>query len=273
MNKRKAARRGSGAPSSGTGRGQPSRAIGGYFERSKQPLEILALVAPLIVLYEVGLVFALRTQGGTLTNSAHEGLLRIFASLGIDAGRFSLPALALPGVGVVVVLLVWQVLSRRAWTVHLPTVGGMIVECILFSLPLLVAAQIITRLFPPAAVGGMDGLGTFGKIAMSVGAGVYEELVFRMVVIALLHTLFVDLLRWKEGWALGLAVIIAAVLFTLYHPLRLPNGAFDIRRIAFFLAAGSAFGVLYVVRGFGIAVGTHAWYDIAVVVLLAPPEA
>lgn len=273
MSQRKAARRGSAQPNGGKVGGHSPIASSGYFERSKQPLEILALVAPLIVLYEVGLIFALRTHGGTLTNSAHEGLLRMFASLGIDAGRFSLPALALPGVGVIVVLLVWQVLSRRAWTVHLPTVGGMIMECVLFSLPLLVAAQVITRMFPPAAAGEMDGLGTFGKVAMSVGAGVYEELVFRMVLIALLHTLFVDLLRWKESWALGVAVVVAAVLFTLYHPLQLPSGAVDLRRVIFFLAAGSAFGVLYVVRGFGIAVGTHAWYDIAVVVLLAPPEA
>ncbi|NBX36010.1 MAG: CPBP family intramembrane metalloprotease [Planctomycetes bacterium] len=272
MGQRKAARRVSPHTGSGQSSGRSTKSDTGYFERSKQPLEILALVAPLIVLYEVGLVFALRTSGGTLTNSAHEGLLRIFTSFGIDAGRFSLPALALPGVGVIVVLLVWQVLSRRAWSVHLPTVGGMIIECILFSLPLLVAAQVITRIFPPALVGGMDGLGTFGKVAMSVGAGVYEELVFRMVVIALLHTIFVDLLRWKESWALGVSVAIAAALFTLYHPLRLPSGGIDLRRVVFFLAAGSAFGVLYVVRGFGIAVGTHAWYDIAVVVLLAPPE-
>ncbi|MFM7480970.1 MAG: type II CAAX prenyl endopeptidase Rce1 family protein [Planctomycetota bacterium] len=273
MGQRKAARRGSAPPSGGKAGERSTVAASGYFERSKQPLEILALVAPLIVLYEVGLVFALRTHGGTLTNSAHEGLLRFFASLGIDAGRFSLPALALPGVGVIVVLLVWQVLSRRAWTLHLPTVGGMIIECVLFSLSLLVAAQIITRIFPPAAMGDMEGLGTFGKVAMSVGAGVYEELVFRMVLIALLHTLFVDLMRWKEAWALGVAVIIAAVLFTLYHPLRLPSGALDLRRVVFFLAAGCAFGVLYVVRGFGIAAGTHAWYDIAVVVLLASPDA
>ncbi|MBM4008569.1 MAG: CPBP family intramembrane metalloprotease [Planctomycetes bacterium] len=273
MGRRKAARRGSAPPSGEKAGGDSILSASGYFERSKQPLEILALVAPLIVLYEIGLVFALRTQGGTLTNSAHEGLLRLFSSLGIDAGRFSLPALALPGVGVIVVLLVWQVLSRRAWTLHIPTVGGMMVECVLFSLPLLVAAQIITRIFPPAAMGEMEGLGTFGKVAMSVGAGVYEELVFRMVLIALLHTLFVDLLRWKESWALGVAVIVAAVLFTLYHPLRLSSGALDLRRVVFFLAAGSAFGVLYVVRGFGIAAGTHAWYDVAVVVLLAPPDA
>lgn len=272
MAQRKAARRGSAPATKGKSGEHSSPASIGYFERSKQPLEILTLVAPLIVLYEIGLIFALRTQGGTLTNSAHEGLLRLFASLGIDAGRFSLPALALPGVGVIVVLVVWQVLSRRAWTVHLPTVGGMIMECVLFSLPLLVAAQIITRMFPPATMGEMAGLGTFGKVAMSVGAGVYEELLFRMVLIALLHTLFVDLLRWREAWALGISVLVAAVLFTLYHPLRLPSGALDLRRVVFFLAAGSAFGVLYVVRGFGIAVGTHAWYDIAVVVLLAPPE-
>ena len=61
---------------------------------------------------------------------------------------------------------------------------------------------------------------------------------------------------------------ISAVLFALYHPLKTGAGVLEIRRAAFFLLAGVYFGVLYVVRGFGIAVATHALYDIAVVVLL-----
>lgn len=272
MARRTAAQRGPSAPGGRKG-DRAHGAAPGYFDRSRQPLEILALVAPLVVLYEVGLVFALRSPEGTRTNAAHEGLLRLFENFGIDAARLSLPALALPAIAVVVVLLVWQVLSRRQWTVHLPTVGGMAIESILFSLPLLVAAQVITRMFPSAAAADMTGLGTFGKVSMSIGAGIYEELVFRMVVIALLHTLFVDLLRWTESWALALSVVVAAILFTVYHPLRTATGAVDLRRVCFFMAAGIAFGVLYVVRGFGIAVGTHAFYDIAVVVLLAPAEA
>ncbi|MBU3729850.1 MAG: hypothetical protein FGM37_11490, partial [Phycisphaerales bacterium] len=42
-----------------------------YWDRSNQPLEILALVAPLVAIYEIGLVWALRADRGTITNRAH----------------------------------------------------------------------------------------------------------------------------------------------------------------------------------------------------------
>ena len=241
----------------------------GYFERSKQPLEILALIAPLVVLYEIGLVYFLRGLHGTLTNGAHGTLLRFFSNFGIDPVRLNLPTLALPAVALVVVMLVWQVLVRKPWSIHLPTVGGMAIECVLFAVTLLVLAQLISRALTPAAPESIMQLNTFGRVAISIGAGRYEELVFRMLLLSLLHTVFVDLFRMPERWGIGISIGISAVLFALYHPLWSGTGALDVRRATFFLVAGVFFGILYVVRGFGIAVGTHALYDIAAVVLFA----
>jgi len=243
--------------------------MSGYFDRSKQPLEILALITPLVVLYEIGLVYALRRSQGTLTNGAHETLLQFFANFGVDPARLSLPALALPAVALIVVMVIWQILTRKPWSVHLPTVGGMFVESVLFALPLLVLAQLISRAFIPAAPESITELDTFGRVTMSIGAGLYEELIFRMVVISLLHTVLVDLLRMPERWGITIAIAISAALFMLYHPHQTPAGAADWRRVIFFLVAGVFFGVLYVLRGFGIAVGAHVFYDIAAVVFFA----
>lgn len=241
----------------------------GYFNRSKQPLEILALIAPLVLFYELGLMYSLRRSQGTLTNGAHETLLQFFVNFGVDPARLSLPALALPAVALIVVMVIWQILSRKPWTVHLPTVGGMFVESVLFAFPLLVMAQLISRAFIPATPESITQLDTFGRVAMSIGAGLYEELIFRMVVISLLHTVFVDLLRMPERWGIALAIAISAVLFMLYHPHQTIAQATDWRRVIFFLVAGTFFGLLYVMRGFGIAVGAHAFYDIAAVVLFS----
>ncbi|MSQ89925.1 MAG: CPBP family intramembrane metalloprotease [Phycisphaerales bacterium] len=240
-----------------------------YFDRSRQPLEILLFLAPFVVFYEIGLELALRGSQGTWTNGAHERLFRLFANFGVDATRLSLPALALPALALLVVLLVWQMLLRKPWTVHLPTVVGMFAESVLFALALLVIAQLITRAFIPAAPETIQELSTIGRIAMSVGAGLYEELIFRMAMLSLLHTVFVDLLRIPERWGIAIAIAISAVLFAWYHPLWNATGALDLRRATFFVVAGLFFGVLYVVRGFGIVVGAHAFYDIAAVVLLA----
>lgn len=242
---------------------------GGYFDRSRQPLEIFAFVAPLVVIYELGLAYALRGDGGTLTNGAHEELVRFFSNIGVDPARLNLPTLALPGVGLLLVLIVWQVLVRRPWTLHLSTVALMLVESVLLALPLLVLAQVISRALIPAAPETMTQLSTFGRISMSIGAGLYEELIFRMLLFSLLHTLFVNVLQTSERWGIVLSIAISALLFALYHPIRTSAGEVDLRRALFFLAAGVFFGVLYIVRGFGIVVGAHAFYDIAVVVLLS----
>lgn len=237
------ARRG-GRTSRGSDRGSRSQKshgiLAGYFERAKQPLEILAVIAPLVVLYEVGLVYALRSSQGTFTNGAHEGLVRFFTNFGVDPARLNLPTLGLPGVALIVVLLVWQLLSRKPWSLHLPTVCGMIVESALLALPLLVVAQLVTRAFVPALVAspfpaqidvGMGALSTFGKISMSVGAGLYEELIFRMVLLSLLHTALVDMARLPERWGIAIAVLVSALLFALYHPLRTSSGLIDARRL------------------------------------------
>ncbi len=259
----------------------PRRSAGAtqtYWDRSKQPLEILALVAPLVVIYEIGLVWALRAENGTITNRAHEGLLRLFDAVGIDLMVMALPALA-----VVVVLVTWQLLSRRPWSLDLPTLGLMVVESAAAALPLAVFAQVIARsdaawasmgamalaqASPGAEAAGPEALGVLGKVSLAIGAGIYEELIFRMALISLLHTLFVDAMRMDERWGIGLAVAVSAALFAIYHPLGAADGGIDWSRATFFTGAGAYFGVLYVMRGFGIAVGAHAAYDLLAVVAL-----
>lgn len=248
-----------------------------YWDRSKQPLEILALVAPLVVIYEIGLVWALRAERGTITNRAHEGLLRLFDAVGID-----IMVMALPAAAVIVVLVTWQFLSRMPWSLHLPTVGLMAIESAAAALPLAVFALVIARSdsawasmaavvpmnAPSGAGAGPETLGLLGKISLAIGAGIYEELIFRMALISLLHTLFVDAMRIGERWGIGIAIAISAALFAIYHPLGAAGGGIDWSRATFFVGAGAYFGVLYVMRGFGIAVGAHAAYDLLAVVAL-----
>lgn len=254
-------------------------AVDVYLLRSQRPLEILCFLLPLIVFYEIGLLFVLRGGDTVLTNKAHEALLRIFEAFGLDGMTLALPALSLPGVLLVVILLVWQVLARLPWEVDFRTVSVMAIESILLAIPLFVAAQLIAQIptaaVAPAATAGEEVLRRLpflGQVAVAIGAGLYEELVFRMAAIAVLHTLFVDALKWRERTAMIASVVIAAIAFTIYHPLRGLDGAIDWRRALSLLAAGLYFGALFAKRGFGIVVGAHAAYDIAALAALAASE-
>ncbi|MCA9286905.1 MAG: CPBP family intramembrane metalloprotease [Phycisphaerales bacterium] len=240
-----------------------------YWRESRRPLTILVFLLPLVALYEVGLFVLLPEHRGILTNLAHETLLRFFAVFGVTAG------LAVPAAALLVVLLVWHLLLRERWRVDPRVLGGMIVESAVLVVPLLVLGQVIARSLPALADGGaldrrIGELDLLGKLTVSLGAGIFEELVFRMLLVAVLHALLVDVGRLSSSVGSIVAVTVAAAVFTWYHPLRDDAGVLSAQRIAFFFLAGLYFGGIFVLRGFGIVVAVHALYDLAVSVFLLP---
>ncbi len=243
------------------------RGIEPYSEASKQPLPILVFLLPLIAAYEVGLLWLLRSEHGVQTIMAHKMLLRVFDVFGLTA----VGGLSVPGIALVVILLVWQVLVRRPWTVDGKTIGTMALESMVWVVPLLVLAQVVDRLplaNPASAESVLGSMGVTQKILVSIGAGLYEELVFRMFLIAAIHAILVDIGRATNKVGAIVAIGVSAVCFAYYH---FAGGLqFDRPRqqLVFFSLAGLYFGVLYVMRGFGIAVAVHAFYDIVTLLLL-----
>lgn len=246
------------------GAGAPIGEADRYFDRSRRPLEILALLAPLILVYEIGLLGALRQQELVVTNRAHSTLLQFFHWVGIRGDHLLLPAMSLPALAVVAVLLAWQVLSRRPWSLHLPTVAAMAIESIATASPVVLLGW-LTALIPATAGDSLiERLSVPGRISMAIGAGLYEEFVFRLMLVSLLHSLLKRLTPLGERGAVTLAVILAALAFSLHHPVFRAEG-FALHEALFLFGAGCWWGVLLVVRGFGIAVGSHAAYDLWVV--------
>ena len=99
----------------------------------------------------------------------------------------------------------------------------------------------------------------------SVGAGIYEELLFRLIGVSVLYLLFVKIIGMKNTAGAALAVGICALLFAGYH---FPSWeTFNIPTFLFYTAAGIYLGVVCLSRGFGIAVTTHALYDVMVVLM------
>jgi hypothetical protein len=235
----------------------------GYWAAARQPLQILAFLLPLIVVYE--LCLALLMSRGMPTIVAHEQLLRVFAGLGVGETG----GLFMGGIVIIVVLLVWHVLARLPWHVSLPYVGGMALESTLLAMPAIVLGSLITGHVAAAGadVASIHDLDLLSKLAVSIGAGLYEELVFRMILIAALHTLLVDVAKMPNGAGTAVAVAISAAAFTLYHPLEAAGGGVSMRRVVTYAVLGVYFGVVYLARGFGIVVGVHATYDVIVFAL------
>jgi len=96
-----------------------------------------------------------------------------------------------------------------------------------------------------------------------VGAGLYEETLFRLLLFSGLWALF---LLWDmpSSMAFLLAALSSALAFAGAHHVGVHGEPFHPLVFFFRTMAGLYFGWVFHFRGFGIAVGAHAGYDVMV---------
>jgi membrane protease YdiL (CAAX protease family) len=170
----------------------------------------------------------------------------------------------LPGLAVVIILLTWHIARRDPWTLEIGITYGMAAESALLGLPLLAMSHLIGFCLPLAAGGTVESAASLwrGGVILAVGAGIYEELVFRLFACTMLHILLIDLIRLNRKIGNPLMVLGSAVLFSAYHYWSPSSPPFRLADAVFRTAAGVYFGVLFLTRGFGVTAGAHAAYDI-----------
>lgn len=237
----------------------------GYGELSTDPLHILVFVLPLVVFYELMLFFS-DLSGVADTVAAHEIINRAVGTLG-DFGLY------LPGLLLVGVLIVMKLSRGDAWRLRLGVIPAMAIESAAWAIPLLLIAAMLSATPAVQAAGQSAGdavplnaLPLQSRIALSIGAGLYEELLFRLLAVSVLAFALRSVFRVSDTLAAGLAIGIAALAFTFYH--QPVAGVVPLARRIVYFVAGCFLGLLFVLRGFGIVVGAHAAYDLFVLVLL-----
>jgi membrane protease YdiL (CAAX protease family) len=239
-----------------------------YVDESARPLTILVFLLPLIVVYELGTWHYATDPGGMVERRvrAFQWMQEFFVMVGAT-GRY------LPPLTVVGVLLSWHIARGDVWRVRPGVLAGMTVEGIAWSLPLLavslVAVRLVTEWLSPLSVASSSG-NTSALLVLSIGAGVYEELVFRLIAFALLSLLLMDLLRIGRWISAPLIVIVSAACFAFYH--YLGGEPFSWQSMVFRTFAGVYLGALMLSRGFGITAFAHICYDIFVVLIQARPQ-
>ncbi len=229
------------------------KAASDYLVRTHRPLNCLTFILPLLVAYEVGSIF----YSDCLLAPRH--LAIVLNSLGA-AARF------LPAALIIAVLLAWHVASRQKRHVDADAVAGMLAESVVGMAPLVALAILTERLLGPVALAAGDGTQALAaEILTGIGAGIYEEFIFRLAGIGLIMLVFVDLMKAPRKPAAVIAVVATSVLFSLYH--FIGPACFDWRLFAFRGLAGLYLAILYIGRGFGVAVGAHACYNVVVALM------
>ncbi|GJQ28136.1 MAG: hypothetical protein HBSAPP03_00200 [Phycisphaerae bacterium] len=234
-----------------------------YSLAATRPLHVLLFLLPLLIAYEIGSIVYLSGQG---SGEAVLGARRLFAAFFEAFGAAGLHA---PPILVVVVLLIWHLMLRDPGKPRPWVLVGMGLESCVWAVPLLVFSLVLAGR-TPAMAGVVAPSSWEARLTVAIGAGIYEELIFRLLLISAAHFVLVDLLRLKDRMANGIAVVISAGAFVLLHHFYPPMGvAMTARAMMFFAVAGAYFSIVFLTRGFGVVVVTHALYD--TVVLLAFP--
>jgi membrane protease YdiL (CAAX protease family) len=97
-------------------------------------------------------------------------------------------------------------------------------------------------------------------MTLALGAGIYEELVFRLFLTGSLVSLFLHVMPNRKFVSKLFAVAISATLFAAFHYIGREQITLD--SFAFRFCAGIVLGTLFIWRGIGIAAYTHAFYDL-----------
>ena len=228
----------------------------GYWRESESPLASLVFLLPMIALYECGTGWLTPDRQVAGPQVIAFLLIRQFFTL-LHARAIHLPALT-----VAVMLLGWHIAIKDPWKIRLRTIVGMTGESIALAVPVVLLGMVMPRYFPLAA--GEDPI---DSVVIYCGAGVYEEFVFRLVLILFLSLIFRDAFEMRPVSAGILMVVISGVLFSAYHYLSPAEPPFRMRTFVFRSVAGIYFGALFLTRGFGVTAASHAFYDIFILIL------
>ena len=231
-----------------------------YLQRSQLPLTCLVFLLPFVVLYEVGTRhFAFDPAQQVEQRIIAFTLMQDFFHLFGATGKY------MPPLAVIGILLSVHIARNDPWKVKPGTLLGMTLEGAAWGLPLLAIGTLSARYmvqYLPLLTGQGDWRTLF---VLSLGAGIYEEMVFRLVALTVLHIVLIDLLRLPRLWGCLSIVLISSLAFAFYHYLGAEQFAW--RSLVFRTVAGVYFAGLFLWRGFGITAFSHSCYDIYVVSL------
>jgi len=232
-----------------------------YLRQTNGLLYSYLISIPLLLLYEI-LILISQPQGNIARISVDVWFKSFFTYFGLNAISTTLIMAAFIG-GIIVYKKRTELKSVRKNYLLL-----MIGEATLYAiLVALIVSNVVDFILLQSANGLTDDFNKLQLIALSLGAGLYEELFFRVILVSFLIFVFQKIFK-NKSYASGVAIVVAALIFSGVHYVGDFADLWLLSSFLFRFLFGLALNLIYVIRGFGMAAWTHAIYDLIVVINL-----
>lgn len=201
-------------------------------------------------------------------NGADVLLKSLFLTLGGRQGLLLFNTMLLGGL----VALAWRDLRKSGGKLVPGVFAGMMAESIAGGLVFGIVAGSLTAILlggiPLLALAQMSALSLPTQLTISLGAGIYEELLFRVLLVGALVWLARRLFGWKPVTAGIFAAVLGAFLFSAFHYIGPYGDPLELGSFMFRFVAGLLFSGMYLLRGLGITAWTHALYDVFLTLMM-----
>jgi hypothetical protein len=243
----------------------PFSAPSSYWQASRAPRYSLSFALPLLLFYQV-LAVLLAHGTRSVRNGADVILQSLFVAVAGSWGPLVF-MVCLIGAGL------WLVARdlRKSPRLRASVFCGMLAEALLLALLFGflvggVTSGVLGGLQILAHPAGGD-LDRWTRLMLSLGAGIYEELLFRVLLVGALAAAARALLGWRPVTAGVAATLLGAAIFSAFHYIGPYGDRLQLYSFVFRMVAGLFFSALYLARGFGITAWTHALYDVFLLVM------
>ena len=228
-----------------------------YFIQTRSSFYSFLFTIPLFIIYEIGIIFLSKDDIIVVRNGADFLMRAILESFGIF-GLYGLGAIFFIGFIVTYLFFLKEKDSSDIKTEYLFI---MVFESVVWAILLyiLLSKFMVLLMIPIGKV-------VLQQVILAVGAGIYEEFLFRVLLISGLSSIIGFVFLWGERGANIAALIIAAAIFSGFHFMGEYGDYFTMELFLLRFFAGIILGILYYARGFGITAYAHSIYDLIVLI-------
>jgi len=237
-----------------------------YWQVSRTPRYSLLFALPLLAFYQV-LAVLLAHGERSVRNGADVILQALFTAV---AGAWGPPLFMICLIGAGLWLVTRDMRahgSRLRSSVFVAMLGESIALALIFGFVVGSVTSSVLGMLQTLAVRAGPEMDWWTRLMVSLGAGIYEELLFRVLLVGALAAAARALLGWRPLTAGIAATFAGAATFSAFHYIGPYGDRWQLYSFAFRMVAGLFFSGLYLARGFGITAWTHALYDVLLLVM------